>query len=76
MSRVAKDTAFRGWVGSSTAKVRAFLGWAVGGASATYQPAITGKCYLVASAGPSALIVVAAAPRLIVATGRASLKES
>ena len=30
MSRVPKDTAFRGWVASSTAKVRAFFGWAIG----------------------------------------------
>ena len=30
MSRVAKDTAFHGWVANSTAKVRAFFGWAIG----------------------------------------------
>lgn len=35
MARVGKDTAFRGWVASSTAKVRAFLGWAAGGVAPT-----------------------------------------
>jgi hypothetical protein len=38
MARVAKDTAFRGWVASSTAKVRAFLGWAI---RVTVTPATT-----------------------------------
>lgn len=29
MSRSAKGTGFRGWTAASTAKVRAFLGWAI-----------------------------------------------